>query len=288
MFVASTGNANLPVPREEQQPHICQMWSYSPTAESTDLKAGYQWPAVNNHYVTVPCECRHQCLFLSLSWEAWLWICRTFNCLLDHATHLPGDMCTILYDVIKTVLLSLPAWHTRLFTDSIHNIPWILHRGNRRWDCATVCWQAVRVPGPLPSSREPGASTCNVFGRIHTAHVWPERVVLTREANVWKRRSFSTFLPCFEYRTTGQTAAHFRQVTSCAKIPTHSSVSAQLWIIMRKLRRAHHQIYPWLYIMGSFWGHVTYLPLSFKITSSTEASWINLTRWPAIIWSNVG
>ena len=34
---------------------------------------------------------------------------------------------------------------------------------------------------------------------------------------VWKRRSFLTFLPCFEYRTTGQTAAHYQQVTCCAK-----------------------------------------------------------------------
>ena len=85
------------------------------------------------------------------------------------------------------------------------------------WDCATVCWHAVRVPGPLPSSREPAASTCNVFRRIHTAHVRRERVVLTREANVWKRQSLLTFFPCFEYRTTGQTAAHFQQVTCCAK-----------------------------------------------------------------------
>ena len=76
------------------------------------------------------------------------------------------------------------------------------------WDCATVCWHTVHVPGPLPSSREPGASTCNVFRRIHTAHVQPERVMLTREANVWKRWNFLTFLPCFEYRITGQTAAH--------------------------------------------------------------------------------
>ena len=45
-------------------------------------------------------------------------------------------MCTILYDVIKTVLLSLLAWHTRLFTDSIHNIRWVLHRGN---------WQRMRL-----------------------------------------------------------------------------------------------------------------------------------------------
>ena len=48
------------------------------------------------------------------------------------------------------------------------------------------------------------------FWRIHTAHVRLERVVLTREANVWKRRSF-------DYHTTGQTAAHFRQATCWAR-----------------------------------------------------------------------
>ena len=116
------------------------------------------------------------------------------------------------------------------------------------WYCATVYWHAVRIPGTLPSSREPGAGTCNVFRRIHTAHMWPEGVVLTREANVWKSRSFLTFLPCFEYRTTGQTAAHFRQVTCCAKNShplVYSYVSAQLRIIMHKLCSVHHQIYPW-------------------------------------------
>ena len=123
MFVASTGSANLPVPCEKQRPHICQMWSYYPTAELTDFEASYQWPAVNNHYLTVPCECRHQCLFLSFLGR--------HDCEKITARRYVHD----LYDVIKTVFLSLPAWHTRLFTDSIHNIrvAWSdLHRGNRR------------------------------------------------------------------------------------------------------------------------------------------------------------
>ena len=98
----------------------------------------------------VPCECTHQCLFQSFlgrhDCKKITGNMQDFRCLLDHATRLPGDMCTILDDVIKTV--------------------------------------------PLPSSREPGASTCNVFRRIHTVHVWLDRAVLTRVANVWKRQSF--------------------------------------------------------------------------------------------------
>ena len=82
------------------------------------------------------------------------------------------------------------------------------------WDCATVCWQAVHVPGPLPSSTEPGASTCNVFRRIHTAHVRPERVVLTRQANVWKSWNFLTFLPIENY------------ISDCYFLP----ISDQIWL----------------------------------------------------------
>ena len=237
------------------------MWSYhSPTAESTDLKASYQWPAVNNHYVTVPCECRHQCLFLSFlgrhdcekmtgNMQDFRFTCSTMllACQAIYARFCmtSSKRCSSVsrYDILdcsRTQYTTYSEFFTEVTGDE--------------WDCATVCWHAVCVPGPLPSSREPGVSTCNVFRRIHTAHVWPERVVLTREANVWKTQSFLTFLPCFiyEYRTTGQTTAHFWQVTCCAKNPPHSSVSAQLWIIMRKLRSAHHQIYPWYPAFNSY------------------------------------
>ena len=201
MFVASTGSANLPVPCEKQRPHICQMWSYYPTAELTDFEASYQWPAVNNHYLAVPCECRHQCLFLSFlgrhDCEKITGNMPDFRLLVRPYYSLAKRYVHDLYDVIKTVFLSLPAWHTRLFTDSIHNIRSILRRGNRRRKRLCNCLLTVRAPGPLPSSREPGASTSYIFRRIHTAHVRPELVVLTRKANVWIRREFLNFLAVF-------------------------------------------------------------------------------------------
>ena len=120
-------------------------------------------------------------------------------------------MCTILYDVIKTVHLSLQAWHTRLFTDSIYNICWILHRGNRRrirlCNCLLTRCACSRATAVIQKA---WSKHMKFFLRIHTAHVRLERVVLTREANVWKRRSF-------DYHTTGQTAAHFRQATCWAR-----------------------------------------------------------------------
>ena len=95
-------------------------------------------------------------------------------------------MCTILYDVIKTVHLSLQAWHTRLFTDSIYNICWILHRGNRRrirlCNCLLTHCACSRATAVIQKA---WSKHMKFVWRIHTAHVRLERVVLTREANVW-------------------------------------------------------------------------------------------------------
>ena len=127
-------------------------------------------------------------------------------------------MCTILYDIIKTLLLSLPVWHTRLFTDSIHNICWILHRGNRRRIRLCNCLLTRCAYSKATAVIQRALSKhMKCFSENSYCACATGKVVLTRKANVWKRRSFLTFLPCFEYCTTGQTAVHFRQVTCCAK-----------------------------------------------------------------------
>ena len=102
---------------------------------------------------------------------------------------------------------------------------------------ATVCWHAVRVPGPLPSSRKPGASTWNFFGEFilrmcdWKGSCWQGRQMFGKDG-VLIITPLVKQLRIFVRQHAGQ------------EIPTHSSVSAQLWIIMHKLRRAHHQIYP--------------------------------------------